>query len=246
MSTAELKIGEQWRFRCRPHEEEGQVTIHRVEGDTVHVSLSDVRIFNGIKVGSTVDHLPISMESLRQSVLTRDGEGAEELASFQTGYAHWKEAKGGVFDTSLAEILNILERSMSEPESLLDHAITTMRELQSDEAIEYAVRCALALPTLCFIRSPDDPAGPLLWQYDDYPVCIPIFSTEARAANFIRDAELEDPSFITAPGGEAIGWMLQGFSDEVQYASLNGGHDLNLPLYFDVLRQIVASNESEL
>ena len=245
MTDVEIKVGEQWRFRCRPHEEDGLVTLHRVEGETAHVSLAEIRILNGVRVGSTVGHIPVSMEHLRQSVVEREGRDGEVPALFEEGYAHWKEAKGGAFQAPLAEVLNILERSMSTPEALLDHAITTMRELRSNGAIEYAMRCALALPTLCFIRSPDDPSGPLLWQYEGYPVCIPVFSSEARAANFIQDAQLENPSFITAPASEAFEWMLQGFSDDVRYASLNGGDELNVPLYFDVLRQLVAPKKAE-
>lgn len=240
MAKLEPKVGERYRFACRPHEEDGHVTIHRIEGDTVHVSLAGLRLFNSAGVGKTVGHLPISMSSLCQSITQRDGEGPILGEGFAEGYEHWKAAKGGVFSASLSEVLGVLERSLSEPEALFDHAIRTMRELRTHEAIGYALGAFIALPTVCFIRWPDDPSGPLLWKYEGYPMCIPVFTSEARAENFIRDGNLNDPGFITVPTNEAIPWMLTELRDEVEYAGVNDGNDLNLPVYFDMLRSVVS------
>ena len=112
--------GQRFRYRTRPGEEASRLLVNRVElaanGQAVfHVSVSGVRIRNPHgEAGPATDlqHLPVSIRTLRESALVPDGEARPNLRG-EEGYLQWRKAaaqgKGGVFDLPLDRLVAYVE-----------------------------------------------------------------------------------------------------------------------------------------
>lgn len=242
LSSTKAKPGERWRCRARPHEPDATVTVHRIEGGVAHVSLAGLSMCapaGGEATLSTVGHTPVGMVKLSRSLVQRLDVGVAVPSSFEEGYAQWQQARGGVFDLELPELIGALESALNDPKDLLDHWVRVLRRERKQELIPFAYRAVLALPSLLFVRNPDDSRRPLLWRYPQQAPCVPIFADAARAAAFARALDLGDAATIEAPTSEAVKWMLGDLAaDGVAYASVNAESGLDLPLYFDVLRTL--------
>ena len=111
--------GQVWEYRTRPGEEGSRLKIQRVEdwpgggpGKVYHISVIGVRL-GGRRNVTFLQHLPVSELTLNASVVRESPAGAV-FPSAEEGIAMWREARGGVFDIPVAEILAVAERGLSE------------------------------------------------------------------------------------------------------------------------------------
>jgi hypothetical protein len=104
--------GQVWTFHLDKGEPPATLTILKVEtlekiGEVVHISVSAVRVPGGV---TRLGHLPISKAALDKSVvkLVRTETTATDLG----GYEQWKQAKGGVFTTSVSDAMNFIRQAI--------------------------------------------------------------------------------------------------------------------------------------
>ena len=121
--TTDFSVGQEWKYKNRPHEKESKLTIVGIDedpklGQILHIYVSDVDIKNAqAPNGKTVfiGHLPYAENALRESVTELLGT-ADSLPEFEDGYKLWKEAfdegEAGVFDVAVAEAIAGVEQSI--------------------------------------------------------------------------------------------------------------------------------------
>lgn len=237
-----LKEGDRWSITARPHEPHASATIHRIEGETVHVALAGLRLWSPTgDEGGTIGHLPIAPSVLRESLGERLERGVAPSVTFEDGYGQWAEARGGTFTLPLVDVVGVVESSIAPPDALLDRWVGLLRTEPQEALVPFAYRAVLALPTLHFLSDPDRPDAPLFWRFEGRDPCVPVFSDPSRASAFLESAALGSTGFASLATQKAVPWMLEGLAAEgIAYASVNAGTPLDLPLYFDVLRQVMA------
>jgi hypothetical protein len=117
-------VGEKWRFRARPGEENATLTIVKVEsnaklGVIVHVSVEGVRIKSAQSpsgFSETVSHMPFAEAAIEKSV-TELVAKAVPLPKFEDGYRQWRGAfdshKGGIFTITVGEAIAFMDKAIS-------------------------------------------------------------------------------------------------------------------------------------
>lgn len=117
---APFKVGQEWQYQTRPHEENSRVKIAKIEnyeeiGKIVHIAVSRVKIKNPKYPKGLLEevmHLPVSEDALKNSITKLETEHAD-LPAYEQGYVRWKSAfdekKAGYFGIPLREILQWLE-----------------------------------------------------------------------------------------------------------------------------------------
>jgi len=74
----------------------------------VHVSIVDLRIPQGVPgAGGTtvIGHMPFDQSALAASVDRLLATGVPPPSSFEGGYKHWQDAKGGIFTVSVEKAI---------------------------------------------------------------------------------------------------------------------------------------------
>jgi hypothetical protein len=116
--------GQVWAYKTRAGEDQSTVIINKVESDPkfgsiFHISVTGVRAVNPHIAGgfqSELPHFPVSLTTLEQS-LTRLVRQGKPNPNFKDGYKEWKSAfdqgKAGVFTTSIAELVDLIESAMA-------------------------------------------------------------------------------------------------------------------------------------
>lgn len=108
--------GQVWSYKARPQDANSLIKIQRVElvnaQRVFHVAVSAVHLRNG---GVTdLPHLPVAEESLEASDIARRNDVFPVgLADTDEGIAEWRRAEGGVFTVPFAEIVEIVDRTLS-------------------------------------------------------------------------------------------------------------------------------------
>lgn len=109
-----FEVGQVWTLRA-PMERTARIRVGRIEdsGATIHVSLWDVRPPVPNRSGALQDpiwasHLPISSAALLRSVDQLAQDSPPEHFDLEPGYQHWRQANGGVFTITVAEIVNVI------------------------------------------------------------------------------------------------------------------------------------------
>jgi hypothetical protein len=120
----ELAVGQVWKYRTRPGEENSRVTIGKIEeletfGTVVHVSLSGLKVKNASAPQGTMSvmgHAPVAQAQVVASVTELTSDPAY-LESFQQGYETWldafKKEQAGVFQVELAELVGQIEKALN-------------------------------------------------------------------------------------------------------------------------------------
>jgi hypothetical protein len=92
-NTMDFKVGQIWTYNQNGH----SLMILKIEayGDTdcVHIRINEPYI---------IEHMPMSIESLRKSVLQIVSEN-NQIPDFEDGYSNWKSHHGGIFTISVEE-----------------------------------------------------------------------------------------------------------------------------------------------
>ncbi len=107
--------GQIWEYRTRPQDRGSLIWIHSVEQDPrlgaiYHIGMVGLH-FDVIEGPQPIGHLPVSRATLDASVTRLSGE-KPGFMDVEEGIAQWREARGGVFTITLAEIADVVERTM--------------------------------------------------------------------------------------------------------------------------------------
>jgi hypothetical protein len=124
-SAQKFAQGQVWEYSSRPSEAGSTLLINKVESDPklgliFHISVRDVRVKNKrVPSGFTTElpHFPVSSKTLELSV-TRQLRTEPPNPGYLEGYATWRQAfeegNGGIFTVSVAEILEVVEKSINQ------------------------------------------------------------------------------------------------------------------------------------
>lgn len=124
-SDPTLAVGQRWSYETRPGEEESTLVIGRLEqhpvfGEVAHISIFGLRVKAPQRpdgVLPTLGHIPISVESLRSSLVELVGNGSPD-ETFEQGYAIWsdvaQDGEGGVFAIPVREIVSYVEDTLNQ------------------------------------------------------------------------------------------------------------------------------------
>lgn len=117
--------GQVWSYKTRDGEQGSTLQINRIEhdprlGDIFHISVSGVRLHNPHApqgITTELPHFPVSIQTLEKSCIEPTGT-ASVNPDYLEGYQAWREAfdagQAGVFDIAVADIVDIVESSISQ------------------------------------------------------------------------------------------------------------------------------------
>lgn len=111
--------GQVWEFKTRAGDEGSLLKIQRIDrdpafaksGPVYHISVVGFRLRNPTIV-PMLPHAPVSRATLDASV-TRLSNSTPEFPPVDAGIAEWRQANGGVFTISIAEIIEVLDQQMA-------------------------------------------------------------------------------------------------------------------------------------
>lgn len=124
-SAQQFAQGQVWEYSPRPAETGSTLLINKVESDPTlgpifHISVRAVKVKNKrVPSGLTTElpHFPVSMRTLQSSV-TRQLRMETPNPEYMEGYAIWRQAfgqgTGGIFTIPVAEIVDIVEKSINQ------------------------------------------------------------------------------------------------------------------------------------
>ncbi len=120
-SATRYKAGQVWQYNTRASEPQSFLRILRVEQDSnlglvIHISIENIHLRNpGSPSGFSdrLPHMPISAPALDSSVLKLLDHNSD-IPDFQSGYDHWKQARGGVFSITVAQALDHVELAVNK------------------------------------------------------------------------------------------------------------------------------------
>jgi len=112
--------GQVWEYKTRPGEAGSLLRIQKIEkserpgflGPIYHISIIGVH-FAGLPNSNELQHTPVSGRSLDLSV-TRLSRSKAVFPDAAPGIAQWREARGGVFTLSIAEVLSAVEQAYGD------------------------------------------------------------------------------------------------------------------------------------
>jgi hypothetical protein len=119
-TPARYAEGQVWEYKTRVGDEASLLKIQRIEpnpafiksGSVYHISVVGFR-FQNPKMIPVLPHAPVTEETLDASVTTLSQRNPE-FPSVDPGITEWRQANGGVFTISVAEIIEILDRQTTD------------------------------------------------------------------------------------------------------------------------------------
>lgn len=120
--------GQKWCYKTREGETASRVFIAKVDehdklGNIYHLYIDDIRLKNPYLESGVQDflpHTPVSEKTLEKSLTTLENEAYTEEIDISEGYQEWREAfdngKAGIYTISIAEIITIVEDTISTME----------------------------------------------------------------------------------------------------------------------------------
>jgi hypothetical protein len=109
----DLAAGQEWSIKSASPTT-AKVIIDRLEPwlekVVVHVSVVDVPIPQGmVGAGGTtaITHMPFEQSALATSLERLVATGVSPPSSFEDGYKHWQDAKGGIFTLSVEKAIEV-------------------------------------------------------------------------------------------------------------------------------------------
>jgi hypothetical protein len=110
-------VGQVWEYRVRPGDEGSLIKIQEIDpatihlGPTYHISVIGVHTCTADRT-STVQHMPVSRETLDDSV-TKPSRSDASFPDASNGIAIWKSRNGGVYTIPLAQIIETISRQLT-------------------------------------------------------------------------------------------------------------------------------------
>jgi hypothetical protein len=120
VSDQTYKPGQVWTYNARPGEAESTITILRVEstpklGVIVHVRIDGFHLKNcsGGPSPTTQQHAPFAKAAIDKSVVKLLRTDSE-IPDYEQGYNNWLSHCGGVYTISVAEMLDVNEKTFNK------------------------------------------------------------------------------------------------------------------------------------
>jgi hypothetical protein len=114
-ATHDYAVGQVWKYHTQPGDADSLIRIGAIEespvvGTIYHIGVIGVHV-PGMNVPTTIGHLPVSRHTLDMSVteLTKSEAAFPDMAS---GIEQWRQAHGGVFTISIAEIAGMIAKNL--------------------------------------------------------------------------------------------------------------------------------------
>lgn len=112
-------VGQVWEYDTRPGDKGSLIKIQKIEGfpnadspgKVYHISIIGLHYRKSSAPGIAM-HLPVSRKTLDASV-AKLSRKRPDFPDYTEGYQIWHDDKGGVFDISLAEIVDLLDDMVS-------------------------------------------------------------------------------------------------------------------------------------
>ncbi len=108
--------GQVWSYRTRAEDPSSLLKINKIEGDArggaspiYHICVVGVH-FGGSAMPKTIAHLPVSRQTLDNSVIALMFSSSV-FPDSAAGIARWRAAHGGVFSIPVSEIVEIIDPS---------------------------------------------------------------------------------------------------------------------------------------
>jgi hypothetical protein len=118
--TPAFEVGQVWTLEA-PMASTARVSIGRIEdnGEVIHISVWGQPVAEELPVPNpfSMSHLPIARASLSASVDTLVTESLPTDLRFEEGYGLWRDAQGGVFTITVAEILEVVLQNIPPPDA---------------------------------------------------------------------------------------------------------------------------------
>jgi hypothetical protein len=113
-SPSRYSEGQVWAYKTRPQDAGSLVKIQKIEeaphGTIYHISLIKIHIRPNEE--SVLQHAPVSQKTLDESV-TEQVADPGSFPDATNGIAEWRQAHGGVFTITLAEIADVITQTVS-------------------------------------------------------------------------------------------------------------------------------------
>ena len=117
---ARFKSGQVWSYHTRSGESASTLTILQVDrlakaGIVVHVRVDGLRVHNPRgELVPFIEHMPFSRDAMLSSALELLRSGVA-LPTME-GYDRWRADCGGVYTISVADALDVMEKTFNAPE----------------------------------------------------------------------------------------------------------------------------------
>ena len=112
--------GQVWAYKTREDEAASKITILKIDslpqfGEVVHIRIDGLRMKNcpGGPVSNVVQHAPFTREAMERSV-TKLLKNDAPVPDFEEGYSQWRRHCGGVYSITVAESVDIDERTLQQ------------------------------------------------------------------------------------------------------------------------------------
>lgn len=115
---SQYEVGQVWSYKTRPQDVGSLLKIQAIEpfggeGEKVyHVSLIGLHI-GGKHAQNELPHTPVSEATLNKSVIALQS-GDYQFPSPQEGMEIWRNDNGGIFDVTIAEIVDFIDQTVSK------------------------------------------------------------------------------------------------------------------------------------
>ena len=122
-TDSKFKVGQVWKYKTRPNEENSVLTIAKIEnepknGNIVHITVTNLKIKNQHSPSGYTDligHMPLAESAVAESV-TELSDETPDLSAYEEGYQDWREAfdngRGGIWTVSVSECVAAMEQAI--------------------------------------------------------------------------------------------------------------------------------------
>jgi len=115
-------VGQVWEYETSPQDQGSLIRIQAIETigpeskpmEVFHISMINIHLADGSLIPE-IQHLPVSRETLDSSV-TKLSDNRATFPDYREGLERWREANGGVFTITLAEIGDVIRQNIAEAE----------------------------------------------------------------------------------------------------------------------------------
>ncbi|HUI83915.1 MAG TPA: hypothetical protein VL240_06815 [Candidatus Binatia bacterium] len=113
--------GQVWAYKTREDEAGSKITILKIDslpriGEVIHIRIDGLRLKNcasGPVVSNVVQHAPFTRDAIERSV-TRLLKNDAPVPDFEEGYSQWLRHCAGVYSITVAESVDIDERTLQQ------------------------------------------------------------------------------------------------------------------------------------
>jgi len=119
VTDSKFHVGQVWKYKTRPHEQQSTLTILRLEslpklGVIVHIRVDDIRLRNCARgpEPNNIAPMPFSRDAIERSVVKLAKEGGA-VPDFQDGYDAWRRACGGVYTFTVREAIEANDKTFN-------------------------------------------------------------------------------------------------------------------------------------